>query len=228
MVEEALAYGFRRDRLMWMPNPVDTDEFKPGSADEVISLRRETDLPENAKVIVYTGRLAPEKGLPNLLRAFALVSCRMRDALLLLVGDGPLRTELEDVATGLGLSPEKIRFIGKVPSTLVSRWLRLADVFALLSPSEGFSCALAEAMASGLPSVVCDIPANTQLVEPGVHGYLVPAGNPHAAAEAMLLLLGDAALRRRIGEASRRKVQENFAMSRVAERYEALFAELRQ
>jgi glycosyltransferase involved in cell wall biosynthesis len=209
-----------------MPNPVDTDQFRPGSPAEVAELRRKAEIPETAPVVVYTGRLAPEKNIPDLLHAFKLVLCRVPEALLVVVGDGPLKADLESLAASLGLFRNEVRFIGSVPIAEVSQWLRLADVFALLSPSEGFSCSLAEAMAAGLPSVVCDIPANTQLVEPGVHGYLVPAGDPAAAAEAMLPLLWDAALRKRLGEASRRKVQENFAASHIAERYEKLFFNL--
>ena len=85
--------------------------------------------------------------------------------MLVLVGDGVQRAELETLAQALHLGPRQIRFVGRVNITEVPLWLRSSDVFALTSPSEGFSCALLEAMAAGLPPVVTDIPANQQLVE---------------------------------------------------------------
>lgn len=101
----------------------------------------------------------------------------------------------------------------------------MADVFALVSLNEGFPCALVEAMSAGLASVVSDIPANKQLVEPEKHGLLLPASDAQATAAALIRLLDDGELRGRMGAEARRSVQEKYATERVLERYETLLGE---
>jgi len=226
MMQEAMEDGFPRDLMSWMPNPVGTDEFRPRQPGEGSKLRAAFGIPEEGLVALYVGRLAPEKGLIALLRAFALAVRKQPRAMLVLVGDGPMRPELERLAAELGMGPGKVAFRGRVEASEVPLWLRASDVFALLSPSEGFSCALAEAMAAGLASVVSRIPANVQLIEDGVHGLLTPVGDDAAAGRALLRLLEDSELRGRMGCAARQRVLENYSTAQVAERYEALFAEI--
>jgi glycosyltransferase involved in cell wall biosynthesis len=223
MRNEALCEGFEDEQLLWMPNPVDTVEFSPCDEQERARLREQYGIPAAAQVVVYSGRLAPEKSLSTLIAAFADVARRKPEAMLLLVGDGPVRAALTRQAGALGL--ENVRFTGRVRPGEVRLWLRIADVFALVSPSEGFPCALAEAMAVGLPSVVTDIPATTQLVGQEQHGLLAPAGDERAIATAILRLLDDDGLRARMGEAARARIVDNYATEKVADRYEALFRE---
>ena len=219
MREEALREGFPAEQIVWMPNPVDTDEFAPADTRERNDLRARFDIPPEARVVLYSGRLAPEKALPSLLEAFALVVRKMPEAMLVLVGDGPLRESLAEHAG------PNVRFAGRVKPEEVSSWLKIADVFALVSPSEGFACALAEAMSVALPSVVSDIPANRQLIDSGEQGILIPYGNVDAIAAAILRLFEDADLRKRMGDSARRRVLENYSTGKVADRYEALFDE---
>jgi glycosyltransferase involved in cell wall biosynthesis len=101
----------------------------------------------------------------------------------------------------------------------------MADVFALVSPSEGFPCALVEAMSAGLASVVSDIPAIRQLVQSEQHGLLAPAGDAAAVSAALIRLLDDQELRTRMGAEARRSVKEQYATERVLERYETLLGE---
>jgi glycosyltransferase involved in cell wall biosynthesis len=124
------------------------------------------------------------------------------------------------------LGPDRIRFVGRVKVTEVPFWLRSSDLFALISPNEGFSCALLEAMASGLASVVSDIPANRQLIDPGIHGLTVPFGDESSIGDALLQLLTDRDARTRMGEAARSRVVENYSTSRIVERYERLLSEV--
>ena len=223
MREEGLRAGFASEQLLWMPNPVDTGEFSPGDEQERARLREQLGIPAAAQVVVYSGRLAPEKSLSTLIAAFAEVARRKPEAMLLLVGDGPLRAALARQAGALSL--EHVRFAGRVEPGEVRSWLRIADVFALVSPSEGFPCALAEAMAVGLPSVVSDIPATRQLVDHEQHGLLAPVGDEGAIAAAILRLLDDAELRARMGEAARTRIVDNYSTEKVVDRYEALFWE---
>jgi glycosyltransferase involved in cell wall biosynthesis len=226
MIEEGIADGFLRQQLTWMPNPVDVSEFRLAQPGEAAAWRRQYGIPLDACVTVYVGRLSSEKGLISLMRGFDQTARNSPDAMLLLVGDGPQRAELEALAAQFQLGADRIRFVGRVPIGEVPFWLRCSDIFALTSPNEGFSCALLEAMASGLASVVSDIPANRQLVDPGIQGLTVPFDDESSIAEALLQLSRDPGLRKRMGEAARSRVVENYSTSRVVERYETLLSEV--
>jgi glycosyltransferase involved in cell wall biosynthesis len=226
MIEEGIADGFPRQQLIWMPNPVDVSEFRLAKPGEAAAWRRQQGIPVHACVTTYVGRLSSEKGLTGLIRGFAQTARRSPDAMLVLVGDGPQRAELETLAGQLQLGPDRIRFVGRVEVREVPFWLRSSDIFALISPNEGFSCALLEAMASGLASVVSDIPANRQLIDSGIHGLTVPFGDESSIGDALLELLTDPEVRKRMGEAARSRAVENYSTSRVVERYETLLSEV--
>jgi glycosyltransferase involved in cell wall biosynthesis len=175
-------------------------------------------------VVVFVGRLAPEKELPSLIRAFATVRRDVPNATLVLVGDGPMRSQLEMLAAGLSLAGA-VRFTGRQTGAEVREWLQASDVFALVSSNEGLPCSLLEAMSVGLPSVVSDIPANVQLVETEVHGLHAALGSPDHIAGALNRLLLDAPLRARLGAAARERVLAGYSIDKVMDRYEALFSE---
>jgi glycosyltransferase involved in cell wall biosynthesis len=137
-----------------------------------------------------------------------------------------MRTELEMLARQANLSAGQIRFVGRVAASEIPFWLRASDIFSLTSPSEGFACALLEAMSVGLPSVVSAIPANLQLIDEGVHGLTVPFDGEEAIAEALLKLFQDGGLRKKMGNAAHLRAVENYSTAKVIERYEALFETL--
>jgi glycosyltransferase involved in cell wall biosynthesis len=224
MRTEALAARLPADKLLWMPNPVDTEHFSPVPDAQRRQLRAQHGLPPEASVIIYTGRLAPEKSLPVLVEAFATVRHQRPQAYLVLVGDGPMRTTLTEQTQRLGCQ-DSACFVGTVAPSEIPRWLQMADVFALVSPNEGFPCALVEAMSAGLASVVSDIPAIRQLVQSEQHGLLVPPGDAAAVSAALIRLLDDQELRTRMGAEARRSVKEQYATERVLERYETLLGE---
>jgi len=228
MREEAMMHGFSPERLYWMPNPVDTDEFAPASQRERLDLRSRFGIPTTARVILYCGRLAPVKALPSLLDAFAVVSREIPEALLVIVGDGVLRNELEMRVSLLGLAEKSVRFTGFVDPNEVFSWLKIADIFTLVSFSEGFPCSLAEAMSTGIPCVVSDIPGNRQLIENGEQGLLVPVGDSNAIAGAILNVLRDVELSLRMGQAARQNIRDNYSTMSVVVRYESIFRFLNQ
>jgi glycosyltransferase involved in cell wall biosynthesis len=227
MAQEAANAGFPADRLLWMPNPVDVDEFTPCDEAERRRLRSSVGLSPDFPVILYVGRLAQEKELSSLIDAFASVIRQHPAAVLILVGEGPERSALSDQVTRLGLT-EMVQFTGQVKLTEVRKWLQLSDIFALVSSLEGFPCSLVEAMATSLPSVVSNIPGNTQLIDPGVHGLISEQGRAESIAEALGTLLDNAELRKSMGQAARQRVEREFSLDRVLDRYEALFAEAMQ
>jgi glycosyltransferase involved in cell wall biosynthesis len=225
MIEEATASGFHSRQITWMPNPVDTEEFRPGTPDEIAALRRTFSIAPDTVVAIYVGRLAPEKGLLELVGGFAQAARCVPDALLILVGDGVTRVELETLARNLGVA-DRIRFTGRVKTSEVPLWLRAGDVFCLTSPNEGFPCALAEAMSAGLPSVVSRIPGNVQLVETKVHGLTAALDEESSIPRALVRLLTDPAARERMGQAARQRIIERYSIDKVMERYETVFREV--
>jgi glycosyltransferase involved in cell wall biosynthesis len=225
IAEEAYAAGFSPEHLFWMPNPVDIEQFSPADAQTRLHFRKELAISPDAPAILFVGRLAPEKQLGSLLEALALVVKEIRATRLVLVGDGPERVMLEARTRELGLS-DNVYFAGRRPAENVQAWLKASDVFALVSSNEGFSCSLTEAMATGLPVLVSDIPANTQLIDDGVQGLIAAVCDEQALSRALIRLLTDAALRHKMGAAGRQCVIENYSMDKVIDRYETLFAEV--
>lgn len=226
MRQEAIDHGISPEQLVWMPNPVDTNEFSPAKEDEQRQLRERFRIPQTAPVVLYSGRLAPEKALPTLLDAFASVAKDIPETLLVLVGEGAIRTTLVEHARALGLNDKNIRFTGRVDPQDVCKWLKIATVFTLVSPSEGFPCALEEAMSTGIASVATDIPAIRQLVEDGSHGILTPVGDTKKIAESIVRLLRDTPLRHRMGRAARDHIIEHYSTQQIVDRYEALFKQI--
>jgi len=224
MREEATQAQLDPERLMWMPNPVDLEEFCPLETAAKSTLRKQLGLSPDAQVIVYVGRLAPEKELGSLLRAFQQVAPAHPQAVLVLVGNGPSRQNLEETVSKLGLG-NQVRFTGMVPVADVPKWLQAGDLFALVSSLEGLPCSLIEAMSAGLPAVTSDIPANLQLLEPGKNGFTARLLDEAEIAAGMSRLLGDVALRKQMGEYARSSVAR-FSTERVADVYEDLFRDL--
>jgi len=225
MKEEAVAAGFSDSHLGWMPNPVDTEHFLPPSGRDRAAFRSARKILLAAPLILFVGRLAREKNLPSLMQAFASVVERQPEAVLALVGDGPLKTELEQLAKNLSIA-NNVRFVGAVLPTAVCGWLQAADVFVLVSSLEGFPCALIEAMATGLPAVVTNIPGSTQIIRDGVNGFVVPCGDSHAIAVAILRLVENSSVRRALGTAARTLIEDQYSISKVIARYERLLIEI--
>jgi glycosyltransferase involved in cell wall biosynthesis len=178
-----------------IPNAVDTNRFALGDRTEA---RLRLDLPADAFIVGTVARLVPQKSVQDLVEA--ALACP--EVTLVIVGDGPLRRELEDRARA---ARERIRFFGARDD--VPDILRALDVFALSSRWEGEPIALLEAMATGLPCVATAIAGVREVLGDGQLGMLVEVGSPQAMARAMRLLRADPDLRRRLGEVGRSKME---------------------
>ncbi len=195
-----LAAGFARVEI-WSRG-VDAEVFSPAHRDE--KLRQSLGLGADDPLLVYVGRLAPEKNLPALLSAFsrlrADVPAERRDRLrLALVGHGPLGDALR------GSAPPGVVLAGVQRGEALSRWYASGDVFAFPSLSETFGNVVLEAQASGLPVVGFDCQGVNEQVESGVNGLLVPVGDD--LAPPLRRLCEDAGLRRRLGAAARARAE---------------------
>ena len=224
MTKEALEVGLEPTMIRWMPNPVDTDYFQPSSPEGRARIREEFQVGRESPLAVFVGRLDTPKDLPCLIRSFVQVVSQIPDAMLVLVGEGPMRDELRQLVSSLGLDGNVI-FTGRLNSEGVLKWLQAGDVFVLTSSLEGLPCSLLEAMSVGLPPLVSNISGNTQIVEAEVNGTVAELGNEASIASGLIRLLSDPEARRRMGAVSRRRILEQFSTSKVADCYESLFAE---
>lgn len=213
--------GLPADKIVVIPNAV----AEPEHATFVNrrELRRELGLPEDSFVVGFVGRLWPQKRVPDLIWACDIVRNIRPQIRLLIVGDGPLRTELALYARDVGMG-ERTVFTGERAD--VWRLLQVMDAFVLPSAFEGMSNALMEAMLAGLPVVCTDIPGNRELVQHGITGLLVPPGNRAELARAIWRLMDAPELRHRLGEAARRFVRENFSVDRMVTSYVQLYRTL--
>lgn len=181
-----------RARVELAPNAVDAELFASRVGDRD-ALRSELGI--NGCCFLYVGRLAPEKGVDVLLRAFDGV-----DGELVLAGDGIERERLRSIA------PPRTRFLGHVERDDLPAWYAAADVLVLPSLSEPWGMTLNEAAAAGLPLVATDaVGAARELVEDGANGFVVPAGDAGALHDALARLSTDAGFRAEAGARSRRR-----------------------
>lgn len=174
------------------------------------------------KNILFIGRLAAVKGATLLLDAFTDVRAAHPDAHLTLVGDGPDRPALEAKADRLGMR-DQVTFTGYLGQDDVAAALNAADLLVLPSFAEGVPVVLMEAMAARIPVIASRVAGVQELVEDGGSGYVLPPGNLGALTEALNALLADPALRKRMGETGRAKVEAEFDIAREAEKLGALF-----
>ena len=200
-----------------MASGVDARAFRPGPVDP----RVEATLPPRPRVI-FTGRLHPQKNLELLLESWPEVARCSRGSLIL-VGDGDERDRLAERASALGVG-DRVHFAGKVEDP--AEYLRGADAFVLPSVAEGMSNSLLEAMATGLPCLASAIGGNTDLLERGEAGLLLPADDPGAWARAIIRVVTDHDLAGRIGAAARRRIEAEFALEAVVDRYQELYRRL--
>jgi glycosyltransferase involved in cell wall biosynthesis len=217
--------GIPRDRVHTIANAVDTARFRPADRPEREALRRQLGLPEEAPVVVYTGRLVRYKGLPLLVQTWPAIVRRHPQALLLLIGTGGLdihacEPELRAAAQSLGIE-RSVRFTGSVGN--VPDYLRAADAFAFPTENDAFPSSVVEAMAAGLPVVATPVGAIAEMIEDGESGLLVEPRDSAGLERALLRVLEDAMLARRLGERAWQVVQERYAGERIAGQYADLF-----
>jgi glycosyltransferase involved in cell wall biosynthesis len=224
MLAEIERLRIPRSHAVAFPCEVDSDTYAPANADRRAKLRTEFGFATGQLIILFAGRFVPEKNLPDLLQAFHLLRV---NAVLVLLGDGPLMPAVRTQLDHLGLTT-RVQLPGFQSSDRLRDYLQAADVFALVSGSEGIPCALIEAMAVGLPSVVTSIPAMMQVVDNGVHGLWCRPGEPKSVAECITIFALDPDKRIVMGRHSRERVMERYAMEVMSKRYDEFFRELCQ
>jgi rhamnosyl/mannosyltransferase len=208
-----------RDRCRIIPYGIDTAHFEQYSPDAVRQVRERF----GERLVISVGRLVYYKGFEVLIRAMASVRGK-----LAIVGDGPLRGELQSLAARLGVG-DKVVFAGEVDNASIPAYYHAADLFALASVarSEAFGIVQIEAMAAGLPVVNTSLDSGVPFVSVhGETGLTVPPGNSQELALAINRLLDDDGLRRSYGQAGVRRARQEFGLDtmrrRTLELYESV------
>jgi glycosyltransferase involved in cell wall biosynthesis len=211
--EKAVALGFPAARTRTHYNGVDLDRFQP--------LKR----PREPGTILHVGRLVEKKGSADLIRALA----GMAGVRLIVIGDGPLRGQLQRQAGELGV---KAQFLGAQSVGEVATWMRRATLLAAPSvtasdgDAEGLPNVVVEAAASGMPVVATRHSGIPEAVEDGKTGFLVREGDAEALGARIGEMLGSANLRREMGFAARALAAERFDRVRLTVRLEAIYDEV--
>jgi sugar transferase (PEP-CTERM/EpsH1 system associated) len=222
----------RNDRIVYIPNGVDTKKFSPlcfssnddGSEIEAPRrlLRQQLGLPADNLLLGTVGRLDPVKDFPTLLKGFKQITQEFTRARLVIVGDGPIRSELTRLVNELNLVSSVV-WLGARND--IPELLRCFDLFVQTSIFEGMSNTILEAMATGLPIVTTNTGGNPELVT-GENGTLFEVGDIQGLREILKRYSADAALRNNHGSNSRARAVNYFDLSLMAARYAEMYESL--
>jgi L-malate glycosyltransferase len=209
------------DRVKVVYQGVDMTKFSRGLGDP--SAAERLGVPRNARVVGITANLRPVKDHALFLRAATIVASEVDDAAFLLVGRGELYDELRALAVELGIGGRVFFTQGEGN---VMDYLARMSVGCLTSFSEGFSNAIMEYMAAGMPVVAIDVGGNRDAIIDGETGYLVAERSPEAFAKSIIQLLRNEPLRRHMGQAGFERCTENFEVQKTIGQLEAYYESL--
>ncbi len=212
--------GIPLSRLLLISNGVRIERYETAP---VHDLRARLGIAESDRVIGIVARLVPVKDHLTMLRAMVAVIRAIPEARLVVVGSGPLRSELETQAARLGIA-SRVTFLGNRLD--VADLLGLMEIFALSSLSEGMSMTILEAMAARRPVVATDVGGNSWLVHHEKTGLLVPSQQPDRLADAIVRLLYDRVWAAQLGLAGYELVRERFQLDQVVQQYNDLYLQL--
>ena len=213
--------GIPAERVDVICNGIDLKPFGTEIPDRT-AVRREMSIGPHDLVIVLVARLDYLKDHATAIRTLARVVKQRQDARLVLVGQGPELSKIEEQVRQSGVEGN-VRLLGQRKD--IARLLAVSDVFLLTSISEGIPLTLIEAMAAGVPVVSTNVGGVAEVIEDGVTGLLAPSGNDEALAEHVLRLSVDEGLRRRMAECGRRRAAETFSEGRMQADYLRLYEE---
>ncbi|MGE0308340.1 MAG: glycosyltransferase family 4 protein, partial [Acidimicrobiia bacterium] len=217
------AAGVEDDKIVTIFNGIDLTRFAPLS--EAPELRRgfrdELGVEPDTVLVTAVAVLRPFKGHDTLLEAWPKVSAQFPEALLLIVGDGPLRGEIEALAAPMG---DTVRFLGERDD--IPRVMAGSDVMVSASKREALPTVLLEAAAAGSTIVACDVGGTSEIVSDEVSALLMPANEPQMLADALNRVLADSQLRERLRLAAHDDVVARFSPHHHAEMTAALYARL--
>jgi len=217
---EGRSVPLEKTRVVW--NGVNLNNFKTAEPEKVQAFKEKFGLTPQQKIIGAVTRLREEKGNRYFIEAAPQVLREIPEARFVIVGDGPLRDELETLAKKLNLDG-KLHFAGFVSEVAVA--LAAMDIYVMPSLTEGFPFALAEAMAAGKTVAVSNAGGMKEMVQHEENGLLVPPANGAALAAVLVRLLKNPTLSQHLGDAARKRSQE-FSVERNVAALETIYSEL--
>jgi glycosyltransferase involved in cell wall biosynthesis len=218
--QEARKFGIPAERIHRVPNPLETQHFRPASDSEKAARRAEVGIGQGF-LAVSAGRLSGEKNYSMLIEAWSRFAKQHEDVTLAILGDGPLHSELLQQIDASGVS-DRLLLPGRIEDPLV--WYQAADAYLLSSDIEGLSNSLMEAMGSGLAIVSTAVSGSEDVFAEAAVGELVPTGDPAAMAAAIEKLHADAKRRVGWGHAARQYAVDHYSLAAVVAAIEACYA----
>jgi len=197
------------EKLRFWRNGIDLDRLRPADAEQKAGLRRVLGLPDDAFVLLTASRLAAWKRVDRAIGALPQALAAAPNVLLVVVGDGEERVNLERQAAELGVA-QRVRFTGAVPQERVREYMQAADVLLALADLSNVGNPLLEAMCCGLASVAVDAGDTKELIDDGETGRLLPSGDGTTVAKAIIELARNVASRDRLAAAARRYAEQHF------------------
>jgi glycosyltransferase involved in cell wall biosynthesis len=183
-------------------------------------LRKQLSISDNALILGTISRLDPIKNHRLLISSFATLQQKYPELILLIVGDGELRSSLERQVKQLEIS-EKVIFTGFQANPV--DYLQLMDIFLLPSLSEGTAMTLLEAMSLSKACIVTDVGGNPEIIEDKVNGLVTPSDDANMLVAAAELLINDGKLRMNLGNAGRKKFEERFTIQCMLKNYQEIY-----
>src|SRR3989344_1232997 len=221
----------KNKKIFLMPNGVDLQKFKiqnPKSPTEDLGPSlRDSRVKINEKIIITVSRLVEKNGVEDLIDAFNILNSRFQisDLELVVIGGGPLERNLKSKVRSLKLE-DKVKFIGKISSDEVPKYLAQADVFVRPSLSEGLGTAFLEAMAAGLPIVATSVGGIPDFLTEGETGLFCKVSDPEDIAEKINRILIDDDLRNKLILNGRKLVEEKYSWDKIARKFRELYLEV--
>ncbi|MGI6455197.1 MAG: glycosyltransferase [bacterium] len=210
-------------QIFLIPNGVDTSFYRPDP--HYPDIRKQYAIPHDALLIGSVGRLDPIKGYDRLLHAFSRLSQQFPHAWLLLVGDGPQAQHLRQIASELGITP-KVVFAGYQSD--VRPFLQAMNLFICSSISEGVPNAVMEAMAMERPVISTRVGGVESIISHEQDGILIPSNQIEHLSQIISDLPGHPQKMHSLGTTARRKIEQEFSVTRMAERVQAMYDQLIQ
>lgn len=221
-------YGLDAAKIRLVYNGVDAELFRPIGEPEF----PEKKAVEGKKVVLYVGHFGLRKGVPFLIRAMKTVKAQVPDSILVCVGGvpswlpkGDYWSYLKELVEENGLEKD-VLLLDKVPNEKLPNYYSMSNVFVLPSYYEAFPKVLIEAMACEKPAISSRMGGTQDSIEDGVNGYLVNYADPSDIARAIITVLQDDALAKRMGAIGRQRVIREFTWKAVAARFDAIYSEV--
>ncbi len=204
-----------------IPNTVDSERFNPKN--DGSKVREKHGIGPDELVVLFVGRIVWHKGIEYLMEASKI----LEEVKFLIVGSGESLRSYKEKAESMGIG-DRVVFTGRLSWADLPKYYAACDIFVLPSISrlEAFGIATLEAMSTGKPVIVADIPGVREVIEDGKEGLVFDVMDAEDLAKKISILLLDPKLRKKMGKAGRKKVEKEFLISKVADQVEKVYEEL--